>query len=288
MSSRVESCWEGQGLHTGTPCRVRVSSSPLPGIRFFFADGRSFLVQEALAEGSGRGSTLSFPNGITIRTVEHLLSALAGLGAWNVEIRVDGEEIPSLDGGAAEFAGKLAVFAKTEDSCVLGPEPLRIEAPVSVRLPGEGRSLVVLPAETLGMTCVIDYPESWIGTQVYHRERFDAETFTEEIARARTFCLDFEIEALRAAGLGKGGTLENTVVIGKDGPLNPDALVSPDGCVRHKVLDLIGDLALLGRPLIGHVLAFRSGHALHLSLVSRLRRLANGGKQGAKPKEEQE
>jgi len=269
--------WEGYGLHTGTPCAVEVKKSSLPGLRFAFGEGEPFLVEEAIPEGDSRGSTLSFPNGIKIRTVEHLLSALAGVGLWNAEIRVEGCEIPALEGSADSFARKLASLAEENKPCRV--EPLRIDAPVSVRDPRQGRALVVLPAETFGVSCVIDYPGTWIGTQAFCIDRLDPKVFLDEVAKAKTFCLESELGMLRAAGLGKGGDLRNTLVIGKGGPLNPEALSFPDECVRHKVLDLIGDMALLGRPLVGHVLAFRSGHGLHLSLVSRLRRIAHNLKQ---------
>ena len=275
MAERNRVRWEGRGLHTGGFCAAEVSGSDLPGLRFTFPDGVSFPVEEAAASGDGRGSTLSFPNGITIRTVEHLFSALAGLGIWNAEIRIEGGEVPALDGGSGDFARALLSF---EGDAAGKVQPLRIDAPVSVRDPQKGASLVALPAEHFGVTCVIDYPGTWIGVQTFTCERIDRKAYLEEIAQARTFCLESEIEALQAVGLGKGGNLENTLVIGSEGPLNPEALAWPNGCVRHKVLDLIGDLALLGRPIVAHLLAFRSGHALHLSLVSRLKRILESPK----------
>jgi UDP-3-O-[3-hydroxymyristoyl] N-acetylglucosamine deacetylase len=271
MSDRKSVRWEGKGLHTGGFCAAEVTGSDMAGLRFVFSDGGCFRVEEATASGDGRGSTLSFPNGITIRTVEHLFSALAGLGIWNAEIRIEGGEVPALDGSAGDFARGLSVFEG--DAAVGKAEPLRIDAPVSVRDPRKGASLVALPAEQFGVTCVIDYPGTWIGVQTFTSERMDRKAYLEEIAPARTFCLESEIEALRTAGLGKGGSLENTLVIGPEGPLNPEGLAWPNGCVRHKVLDLIGDLALLGWPIAAHLIAFRSGHALHLSLVSRLKRI---------------
>jgi len=270
MAERNRVRWEGRGLHTGGFCAAEVSGSDLPGLRFTFPDEASFPVEEAIASGDGRGSTLSFPNGITIRTVEHLFSALAGIGIWNAEIRIEGGEVPALDGSSGDFARALLSFERDAAGKV---QPLRIDAPVSVRDPRKGASVVALPAEHFGVTCVIDYPGTWIGVQAFTSERMDRKAYLEEIAQARTFCLESEIEALRRAGLGRGGSLENTLVIGPEGPLNPEALAWPNGCVRHKVLDLIGDLALLGRPIAAHLLAFRSGHALHLSLVSRLKRI---------------
>lgn len=269
MSECARFRWEGVGLHTGSPCAVEVEASAQPGIRFAFPDGRSYFVEEAAPEGDGRGSSLTFPNGITIRTVEHLMSGLAGTGLWGVTIRVEGPEIPGLDGSAADFSRQLKVLRETAGTP--SAEPLRVTVPVAVR--GRGKTLVILPAESFGVTCVIDYPETWIGTQAYHTERLDEATYIEEISRARTFCLESELDQLKAAGLGRGGNLGNAVVVGPEGPLNPEALAYPDGFARHKVLDLVGDMALLGRPLIGHVLAFRSGHALHLAMVSRLKRL---------------
>jgi UDP-3-O-[3-hydroxymyristoyl] N-acetylglucosamine deacetylase len=271
MNERKTVRWEGKGLHTGVSCAAEVAEGAFPGLRFAFRDGKTYRVEEALAVGDGRGSTLSFPNGITIRTVEHLLSALSGLGIWDAEIRVEGGEIPALDGSAEGFAEGLAPFVRHWGD--RETRPFQIDAPITVRDPQRGASLAALPAASFGVSCVIDYPETWIGTQAYYRECLDRAVYRDEIAKARTFCLDSEIEALRSAGLGKGGDPGNTLVIGENGPLTREALAYPDGCVRHKVLDLIGDLALLGRPLLGHFLAFRSGHGLHLSLVSRLRRV---------------
>jgi UDP-3-O-[3-hydroxymyristoyl] N-acetylglucosamine deacetylase len=273
MPDRQKVRWEGKGLHTGNFCAAEVTESDLPGLRFAFADGSTFPVEDAAASGDGRGSTLSFPNGITIKTVEHLFSALAGLGIWNAQIQIEGEEVPALDGSAKPFAMALSAFPEAART-----EPLRIDAPISVRDPRKRSSLAALPAERFGVTCVIEYPGTWIDVQAYTRECLDRKTYIEEIARARTFCLETEIEALRSAGLGKGGSLENTLVIGSQGPLNPEALEWPNGCVRHKVLDLIGDMALLGRPIAAHLVAFRSGHGLHLSLVSRLKRILQSPK----------
>ena len=284
MSECMRFRLEGLGLHTGSRCAVEVTASTRPGIRFLFAGDQSFLVEEAIPEGEGRGSSLSFPNGITIRTVEHLLSALAGVGCWSAEIRVEGIEIPAMDGSASAFARELALFPETEK--LAGVDPLRIQSPISVRDPRQGRALAVFPSETFGVSCVIDYPGTWIGTQAFCAERLDTAAFLDEIAEARTFCLESSLEDFRAAGLGKGGSFQNTLVVGKEGPLNPAALSFPDGCVRHKVLDLIGDLALLGRPLVGHVVAFRSGHGIHLSLVSRLRRIAQNLEKQNKAKED--
>jgi len=269
MSEGASFRWEGVGLHTGSPCAVEVAVSALPGIRFVFPDGRFCPVEEATLQGDGRGSSLTFPNGITIRTVEHLMSGLAGTGLWSAAIRVEGPEIPGLDGSAADFCRQLRLLSKTGGAP--SPEPLRVTVPVAVR--ERGKTLAILPAEYFGVTCVIDYPGTWIGTQAYQAENLDETTYIEDISRARTFCLESELDQLKAAGLGKGGNLANAVVVGPEGPVNPEALAYPDGFARHKVLDLVGDLALLGRPVIGHVAAFRSGHALHLAMVSRLKRL---------------
>jgi len=193
------------------------------------------------------------------------------MGFWNAEILVEGGEVPALDGSALPFASGISSFLERHE--VAQPQAFHLETPVSARDPKNGRAIVILPAEAFGVSCVIDYPGTWIGTQAFHVGGLDPGTYLKEIAGAKTFCLESEVEALRAAGLGKGGTLDNTLVVGEKGPLNPLALTVPDSCARHKVLDLIGDLSLLGCPVVGHVLAYRSGHGLHLSLVSRLKRI---------------
>jgi len=205
--------------------------------------------------------------GVLVATVEHLLAALFGCGVDNAIVELDGFEVPIMDGSAAPFveliqaAGVLRLDAPRQY--------LRILKPVEVT--DDGKSMVISPAPAFSIHCTIEFDHPLIGRQqreVLVRE----EVFTREIAPARTFGFFHEVESLRKLGLIRGGSLENAIVLTQDGLLNPDRLRFPDEFVRHKIIDLIGDMALLGRPILGRVTAVCAGHALHNALVTKLLR----------------
>ena len=263
---RSEALFKGQGLHSGKSVTLRVlPAPPNHGIQFKRSDisGHSIPARvEHLAES--RLSTTLTRNGIQIGTVEHLLAALAGLGIDNARVELDGPEIPILDGSAAPF---VEVF---QEVGLLRQESLRnfltVVQPVGVA-EGEKR-LAVFPSNDLKITYAIDFPHHAIGYQA--REfRISRNAFADEIAPARTFCLYRDIEEMRRQGLALGGNLGNAVVVGDDGVLT-GPLRFHDEFVRHKILDLIGDLSLIGRPVRGHIVVFKGGHRLHASLVRRL------------------
>ncbi len=202
-------------------------------------------------------------NGSTVSTTEHLLSALFAMGVTNAEIHVDGPEIPARDGSAAEFVAAI-------EACGLAAQPqprriLEIETPLWIR--AGDRMIAIFPAEAFRVRFVADFPPP-IGTQ-YFNETIDPARYRTEIAGARTFAYLHEIEALWARGLGRGGSLENALVFAPDGPMQP--LRWPDEPVRHKVLDLIGDFALLGSWPQCEVVAIKSGHELHAAMTRALR-----------------
>jgi len=199
-------------------------------------------------------------------TVEHLLGALSGLGLENARVQIEGCELPALDGSAVLYARSLWEAGR----CFL-PAPARwlsLAEPLYVE---EGASWVLLePAERLSVEIEIDFPHPLLG-----RQRFsflwEPYTFLTEVAPARTFILEEEVEGVRALGLGRGGTLENTVVFARDGGVvQRGGLRFCDEAVRHKVLDALGDLALLGAPLRARYRAFAPGHTLHRRLVQYL------------------
>jgi UDP-3-O-[3-hydroxymyristoyl] N-acetylglucosamine deacetylase len=204
-------------------------------------------------------------NGFQVKTIEHVLSALAGLEVDNVYIDVTGNEIPVMDGSAAPFVRLIRSVGVISQG---RRQPfLKITAPIEV---SEGSKCVrIEPSATSRITYSIHYDHPLINTQTYVHE-CSANAFESQIAEARTFGFLHEVQALWARGLGKGGTLDNTVVLSKDGIVNQSGLRFLNEFVRHKVLDLIGDFSLLGTSFIGHIIAERSGHALHTRLVQRI------------------
>ena len=197
-------------------------------------------------------------------TVEHLLAALYALEVDNVRVELDGPEVPVLDGSAAPFVELIrqaGLFAQRESR-----PRLRILEPVEV-VDGE-RRISVEPCDEFRVHYAIDFVHPAIRRQEIEVDSVDADTFEREFSRARTFGFLDEVAALREAGLGLGGDLDNTVVLDGDRVINPTGLRFPDEFVRHKALDLIGDLALLGVGLEGYVRVERGGHALHQRLVS--------------------
>ncbi|HOC82831.1 MAG: UDP-3-O-acyl-N-acetylglucosamine deacetylase [Synergistales bacterium] len=260
-----ETAFKGAGIHTGTPSEVLVA--PFEGPGFFFSLGGSvYPVESASADGTARGTTLTFPDGSRVMTVEHLLGALAGLGIWSALLTVSGPEIPAMDGSAGVFAEALIPLREPG----LEVDPITVAREIAFGYP-RGGYIGVIPSEGFEIACSISYGPSAIGTQVYEGSISD-DVFAEEIAPARTFVLASEIEGIRERGLGLGGSAENVLVIGDGDPPSPSKYRVPSEPVRHKILDLIGDLATLGRPLKGRVIAHRAGHRMHLELVRRIRR----------------
>lgn len=269
--------FSGTGLHSGKSVRVRIVPNGGKGLRIGSGE-RFFPLEQGIPSGDGRGSRVVFPGEppFQVCTVEHLFAAVAGLGIGDIDMDVDGGEIPVLDGSALPFAEMLyearemspAGFGSSERAC------LRLFAPIVVTESKGDRLIAASPAATARITYVLDYAHPLVGTSTFSFTLGDAESFLAEVAGARTFALLSEVEGLRSRGLAKGGSLENAVVVGDEGLLNPEGLRFPDEYVRHKVVDLLGDLLLLGMPLHAHVVALRAGHALHLEFVRRLRRLA--------------
>ncbi len=201
---------------------------------------------------------------VTVETVEHLLSALYGAGIDNVIAELDAPELPILDGSAVSFLDLLREAGRRE----LAEEQTFLQVLSPVGIVAQGKEIVVVPADHFAVSYYIDFPHPAIGRQE-RTVAVDPDTFEKEIAPARTFTFVHEVDALRRMGLALGGSLTNAVVLDDSRLLN-STIRFPDEFVRHKLLDLIGDLCLLGRPLLGHVMAFKAGHDLHGRLVSRL------------------
>lgn len=258
----------GVGLHSGQPVTITLRPAPPDtGVVFVSQRGDSTASLPASVEHCVPTElcTAINGNGVQVKTIEHVLSALSGLEVDNAYIDVAGHEIPVMDGSAAPFVRSIqSVGVISQDR----KQPfLKIMAPIEV---SEGSKRVrIEPASTPRITYSIHYDHPFIMTQTYAHD-CSASAFESQIAEARTFGFLHEVQALWARGLGKGGTLDNTVVLSKDGIVNQSGLRFRDEFVRHKILDLIGDFSLLGASFIGHIIAERSGHALHTRLVQRI------------------
>jgi UDP-3-O-[3-hydroxymyristoyl] N-acetylglucosamine deacetylase len=257
---------EGVGLHTGSNAVVDVVPAERDaGVVFVLRAGGTAVTVPATADfvvDTSRATVLG-REGASVSTTEHLLSALFAAGVTNAEIRVTGAEIPIGDGSAQGF------FEAIESAGVVSQNvPRRTFAPDQPLFVTSGdRMVAVLPAPAFAVRFVADFPAP-IGTQYFYGE-IDAQLYRREIAGARTFGYLHEVEALRARGLALGGSLENALVFGPDGPMQP--LRWPNEVVRHKVLDLIGDFALLGAWPQCEIVAIKSGHELHAAVARQLR-----------------
>jgi UDP-3-O-[3-hydroxymyristoyl] N-acetylglucosamine deacetylase len=209
-------------------------------------------------------TTLS-QNGVSIATVEHLLAAFSGLGIDNVSVEIDASEVPIMDGSAAAFVRLIAdAGIQTQDE--LQPV-LKVVRPVFVR---EGnKQIAIWPAETSSISYFIDFNHPMLKEQSLQYQPSE-ESFLREVSDARTFGFLSDVQTLRANGLAKGGSLDNAVILGDDSVLNKSGLRYKDEFVRHKILDLIGDLSLVGMPVIGHIVAHKSGHGLNTQLAGKL------------------
>jgi UDP-3-O-[3-hydroxymyristoyl] N-acetylglucosamine deacetylase len=258
----------GVGLHSGQPATITLRPAP-PDTGVVFVNQKGDATTSLLASVEHcvptELCTAINGNGLQVRTIEHVLSALSGLEIDNAYIDVSGSEIPVMDGSAAPFVRSIrSVGVISQDR----KQPfLKIMAPIEV---SEGSKRVrIEPSATSRITYSIHYDHPLIKTQTYEHDCTPS-AFESQIAEARTFGFLHEVQAMWARGLGQGGTLDNTVVLSKDGLVNQSGLRFNNEFVRHKILDLIGDFSLLGTSFIGHVIAERSGHALHTRLVQRI------------------
>jgi UDP-3-O-[3-hydroxymyristoyl] N-acetylglucosamine deacetylase len=264
----------GVGVHSGR--RVSLTfrpAAPDHGIVFRRADlGRDIPARFDTVVETNMSTTIADPRMASARigTIEHVMAALSGIGIDNVLVEVDGPEVPILDGSAAPFVFLLECAGILEQ-----PEPrgaIEILRPVRVKDGDAYAELGPRPGAewpVLDMRISIDFAAAAIGRQAFAL-RLSPDNFRSELARARTFALAEEIEQLRAAGLARGGSLDNAVVVDRDRVLNPGGLRMPDEFARHKLLDAVGDLALAGAPLHGRFVAHRPGHALNNRLLRAL------------------
>jgi UDP-3-O-[3-hydroxymyristoyl] N-acetylglucosamine deacetylase len=259
---------EGVGLHHGAPVHLRIAPAPPgTGIVFVRTDLENARI-EASWEYVSRVSyatSLMHPKGIFISTTEHLLSVLYSMGIDNALIELDNLEVPILDGSALPFVELLRKAGKHESRRLR--RYMRIVKPVSVQ--SNGKSVSILPCDTFRLRCHNFFDHPLVGEQVLELE-LTPEAYAAEIAPARTFGFEHDLDQLRDMGLIRGASLENAICFTRDGVANPGGLRFADECCRHKALDLIGDLALIGRPLLGEVVAEKAGHAMHAALVNKI------------------
>src|SRR5438067_6320987 len=212
-------------------------------------------------------ATTLMRTGVMLSTVEHLLAALPGCGIDNAYIEVDNLEVPIMDGSAEAFAEMIEKVGAIEQP--RAKRALLVREKVSAVI--GNRSISIEPADAYEIDCTIDFAHPLIGVQ--HREVIlNNGSFARDIASARTFGFIEEVEALNKANLIRGGSLDNAIVLTKEGMLNETSLRFTDEFVRHKILDIVGDLALLGMPILGRVTAHKSGHILHAALMTKLLR----------------
>jgi UDP-3-O-[3-hydroxymyristoyl] N-acetylglucosamine deacetylase len=203
--------------------------------------------------------------GVLISTTEHLLSVFYSMSIDNAYVEIDNLEVPILDGSGKPFvdliqAAGIKQFRRRKRF-------LRIRRPVSVE--GGGKRITILPSDRFLLTCDVFFDHPLVGRQTLEID-VTPERYAEEIAPARTFGFEYELPQMRNMGLIRGGSLENAVCFDHKSIMNPEGLRFADECCRHKALDLIGDLALIGKPLLGHVIAEKAGHAMHFALVNRI------------------
>ena len=263
--SRRVSC-TGVGLHSGAPVSLTLAPAPADaGITFVRMDlGVEIPARHDLVVDT-RLSTSIAAGAARVSTIEHVMSALLGMGIDNCRVEVDGPEIPIMDGSAAPFVCLVNEAGAREQRA--GKRFLQITAPVEVR---EGDKLARLePADGFSVRFTADFEHPLITDQGFEVTVNDR-TFEREVARARTFCFRKDVEHMQSMGLALGGSLENAIVLEEFSIMNPEGLRFPDEFARHKVLDAIGDLALLGLPVLGALTAVKSGHALNQALVRRV------------------
>ncbi|UCF87878.1 MAG: UDP-3-O-acyl-N-acetylglucosamine deacetylase [bacterium] len=255
----------GIALHTGQETSVRIlPGDPDTGYRFRRTDISGHPEVEASVhniQDTLLATSLGF-NGAAVKTVEHLLSAMAGCGVDNAVIEIKGDEIPIMDGSAAPFVRGIEIVGLVDQE--VPKRMLRIIDRIEVSENGASASLV--PSDSFQVSFTIDFDHPLVGRQTLDFD-YTPEFFMKEIAFARTFGFLKDVQAMVDKGLALGGSLENAVVVGDDRVLNPGGLRCEDEFVRHKILDTIGDLSLLGIPIIGAYSGYKAGHRINRLLM---------------------
>ena len=262
----------GIGLHKGEEIKLALKSngqeSNEQGIIFKRVDvaGKNNIVKVDYRNlfDLERGTNIRNEDDVKVHTIEHFLSALSVTGITDILVEISGNELPILDGSSAGFVEKLLEAEIVELESEI--EPVVIKEPVIFSDEKAGKYVMALPYDGFKISYTIDFNHSFLKSQYFEIE-VNLENYMENIARCRTFAFDYEIEFLKKNNLALGGSLENAVVVGANGPLNPEGLRYPDEFVRHKILDIVGDLYVLGRPLQAHIIAIKAGHYVNSRLT---------------------
>ncbi len=265
ISKAIET--SGIGLHTGVEVNLKLKPAPEnTGYIFVRTDLDNFEIPASIEYISHCSyATTLLRKGVLLSTCEHLLAALRGSGVDNCFIELDNIEIPIMDGSSENFIELIEKAAIVEQAA-----PRRfLQIKEKVEIKQGDRQMSIEPSDKYEIECLIDFPHPFINRQTL-RFVFENGSFGREIASARTFGFTSEIEMLRRANLALGGSLENAIVLTPEGMLNENPLRFRDEFVRHKILDIIGDFALLGMPVLGKITAAKSGHSVHAALMSKL------------------
>ena len=265
ISKAIET--SGIGLHTGVEVNLKLKPAPEnTGYIFVRTDLDNFEIPASIEYISHCSyATTLLRKGVLLSTCEHLLAALRGSGVDNCFIELDNIEIPIMDGSSENFIELIEKAAIVEQAA-----PCRfLQIKEKVEIKQGDRQMSIEPSDKYEIECLIDFPHPFINRQTL-RFVFENGSFGREIASARTFGFTSEIEMLRRANLALGGSLENAIVLTPEGMLNENPLRFRDEFVRHKILDIIGDFALLGMPVLGKITAAKSGHSVHAALMSKL------------------
>jgi len=257
----------GVGLHSGVPVRIRIlPAPPSTGIVFIRTDLDGFRIPASWRYVQKVSyATSLMRQGVLISTTEHLLSTFYSMSVDNAFVEIDNLEVPILDGSGQPFvelikAAGIKQYRRRR-------RYLRIRRQVSVE--SNGKRITILPSDRFLLTCDVFFQHPLVGRQSLEME-VTPENYARELAPARTFGFEYELAQMRDMGLIRGASLDNAVCFNRDSILNEEGMRFPDECCRHKALDLIGDLALIGKPLLGHVIAEKAGHAMHFALVNRI------------------
>ncbi len=264
---------KGKGLHTGEEVEITLLPAPaFSGINFIRKD-----IDKAIKVPANIDFVLDYKkaprrtsigkDSVEIHTIEHLMAAVYGLGIDNLTVELDGNEVPGIDGSASQFVALLEKAGIEEQDAP--KQVFALKEPVFVDT-GDGTTIVALPFPNFKISYTLSYPGTVLGTQFFSLD-VNPQTFKKEIALGRTFCLEKEAEELQKIGLGRGADYDNTLVVGEKGVIKNDLRFN-DEFVRHKILDLIGDLSLLGMPINAHIIAIKSGHYVNMKLVERITR----------------
>ena len=259
---------DGIGLHTGIKCKVIIKPTELPGFHFSFSEeaDKVFSIDISQVRNTPLCTTLDL-NGKKISTVEHLLASLIGVGLTHAHIEITGNEIPLLDGSAIGWIEEIEKVGMVSSTTSPKPRPELI-TPLFVN---KGESLIfAIPSKNLKLIGLIDFPYKAIGQQMFSIE-LSPNNFVKEIAPARTFGFIDQLEELKKAGLIKGGSLENALVCNGDSWVNPPLRFANEP-VRHKLLDLIGDLAFVGLPR-AQIIVYKGSHSLHNEFAASLQKV---------------